>query len=183
MSEQYSFPADKYLLIGKVIRAHGLKGELKIIPFSDFPEKFNDSRFALIADDGRMTTHLRSEKIRVQGKQIILKLETIDTRDEAELTIGMGVLLYRDDLSDLDAERLYPQQLNGRTVRMQSSADIIGVVESSFNNGAHEILVVRKGRDEFLIPLVDGIVVSYDDREIIINPPPGLLEINVVPDH
>jgi 16S rRNA processing protein RimM len=183
MSEQYSFPAEKYILIGKVIRAHGLKGDLKIIPFSYLPEKFNDSRFALIADDGRMTALLRSEKIRVQGKQIILKLETIDTRDEAEFTIGMGVLLCREDLSYLDAERTYPQQLKGLNVRVQSSADIIGVVESSFSNGAHEILVVRKGRDEFLIPLVDDIVVSYDDREIIINPPPGLLEINAVPDH
>ncbi len=183
MLEQYSFPADKYILIGKVIRAHGLKGELKIIPFSYLPEKFNDSRFALIADDGRMTALLRSENIRVQGKQIILKLETIDTRDEAELTIGMGVLLCREDLSDFDAEKIYPQQLNGLTVRVQSSAHIIGVVESSFSNGAHEILVVRKGRDEFLIPLVEDIVVSYDDREIIINPPPGLLEINVVPGH
>lgn len=82
MSEQYSFPADRYILIGKVIRAHGLKGDLKIIPFSYQPENFiNDSRFALIADDGRMTKLLKSERIRNQGKQIILKLETIDTRD------------------------------------------------------------------------------------------------------
>jgi 16S rRNA processing protein RimM len=182
MSEQYLFPAHKYILIGKVIRAHGLKGDLKIIPFSYQPEHFiNDSRFALIADDGRMTKPLRSQKIRDLGKQIILKLDTIDTRDEAELTIGMGVLLDRDDLSDIDAERVYPDQLEGLAVRVHSSAETIGVVESSFSNGAHDIIVVRQGRNEFLIPLVDEIVVSYDDTEIIIDPPPGLLEINADP--
>ena len=184
MSEQYSFPADTYILIGKVIRAHGLKGDLKIISFSYLPEDFiNDSRFALIADDGRMTKPLRSERIRSQGKQIILKLDTIDTRDEAELTIGMGVLLNREDLADPDAERMYPHQLKGLAVRVLSSAEVIGVVESSFSNGAHDIIVVRQGSNEFLIPLVDEIVVSYDDAEIIIDPPPGLLEINQDRDH
>lgn len=179
MSEQYSFPADRYILIGKVIRAHGLKGDLKIIPFSYQPENFiNDSRFALIADDGRMTKLLRSERIRNQGKQIILKLETIDTRNEAELTIGMGVLLNRQDLADADAEILYPQQLKGLAVRVLSSAEVIGVIASSFSNGAHEIIVVRQGSNEYLIPLVDEIVVSFDDAEMIIDPPPGLLEIN-----
>ncbi len=184
MSEQYSFPADTYILIGKVIRAHGLKGDLKIIPFSYQPENFiNDSRFALIADDGRMTKLLRSERIRHQGKQIILKLETIDTRDEAEVTIGMGVLLNREDLADSDAERMYPHQLKGLVVRVLSSAEVLGVVESSFSNGAHDIIVVRQGSNEYLIPLVDEIVVSSDDAEIIIDPPPGLLEINQNRDH
>ncbi len=93
----------------------------------------------------------------------------------------MGVLLDRDDLSDIDAERVYPDGLEGLAVRVQSSAETIGVVESSFSNGAHDIIVVRRGRNEFLIPLVDEIVVSYDDTEIIIDPPPGLLDINADP--
>ncbi len=182
MSVQFSFPADTYVLVGKVIRAHGLKGDLKIIPFSNLHEQFNnDSRFALIADDGRMTKLLGTEKIRYQGKHIILKLETIDTRDEAELTISMGVLLCREDLTDFDSDRLYPHQAEGLIVRIKCSSEVIGIVESSFNNGAHDIIVVRKGGDEFLIPLVDTIVVSHDDREIIIDPPPGLLEINTTP--
>ena len=179
MSAQFTFPADRYILIGKVIRAHGLKGDLKIVIFSDIPlQSIKDSRFALIADDGRMTKFLRTEKIRYLGKQLILKLETIDTRDEAELTISMGLLVRREELSELDSDGLYPHQVEGLAVRIQSSGEIIGVVDSSFSNGAHDIIVVRNKSDEFLIPLVEGIVISHDDREILIDPPPGLLEIN-----
>ncbi len=179
MSEQFSFPADTYLLVGKIIRAHGLKGDLKMVPFSDFPEHFiSQSRFALAAEDGRMTGLLRSERARAQGKLIILKLETIDTRDEAELTIGMGVLLYRDDLPDSAGDRLDSQRLQGLAVRVKATAEILGSIESFFSNGAHLIIVVRDGRQEYLIPLVDDIVVGCDDREMIIDPPPGLLEIN-----
>jgi len=183
MSAQFTFPADRYVLVGKVTRAHGLKGDLKIIPFSDLPvQSINDSRFALIADDGRMTKLLKTEKIRSLGKHLILKLETIDTRDEAELTISMGVLLLREDTDELDSDRLYPYQVEGLYVRIQSSGEILGVVESSFNNGAHDIIVVRRDSDEVLIPLVDEIVISHDHRELIIDPPPGLLEINTTRD-
>lgn len=179
MSEQFSFPAEEYLLVGKVVRAHGLKGHLKIIPFSNLQQHFiTSSRFALAAEDGRMTRLLKSERIRTQGKLFILKLETIDTRDEAELTIGMSVLLCRDDLECGDEIRRDPQRLLGLAVRVKATAEIIGIVESLFSNGAHEIIVVRDGSQEYLIPLVDDIVVGFDDRELLINPPTGLLEIN-----
>jgi 16S rRNA processing protein RimM len=175
MSEQFSLPAGNVIRAGKVIRAHGLKGDLKIAPFSNLQEHFStQSRFALAADDGRMTKLLRSERTRIQGKLIILKLETIDTRNEAELTIGMDVLLCRDDL-DTDVAQM---DLQGLSVRMKSTEQIIGVVVSCFNNGAHDILVVRDDSREYLIPLVDDIVVSFDDQELVIDPPPGLLDIN-----
>ena len=184
MSEQFSSPADKYLLVGKVIRAHGLKGDLKVIPFSDLQKHFITSgRFALAAEDGRMTSLLKSEKTRAQGKFFILKLETIDTREEAELTIGMSVLLCRDDVEDSGEAGMDPQQMRGLAVRVESTTEIIGVIESFFSNGAHEIIVVRDGSHEYLIPLVDDIVVGFDDRELIINPPTGLLEINKASDN
>ncbi len=183
MSEQFSFPAEKYLLVGKVIRAHGLKGDLKIIPFSDLSEHLmTQSRFALTAEDGRMTGLLRSERVRTQGKLIILKLETIDTRNEAELTIGMGLLLCSDDLADFDKDQMDSQRLRGLAVRVKSTAEILGIIESFFNNGAHVIIVVRDGSQEYLIPMVDDIVVGFDDREVLIDPPPGLLDINKTTD-
>lgn len=179
MSELYAFPAEQYILIGKVTKAHGLKGDVRCSPFSDLWENIvNKSRFALIADDGRMTKILESEKIRIQGKRIILKLETIDTRDEAELTVGMGVLLWREDIPESDEDRLYPHQVEGLKVRIASSKNIIGIVHSSFSNGAQEIIVVRDDMNEYLIPLVKEIVISLDEEEIVIDPPPGLLEIN-----
>lgn len=179
MSELYAFPAEQYILMGKVTKAHGLKGDLRCVPFSDLWENIvNKSRFALIADDGRMTKLLGSEKIRIQGRRIILKLETIDTRDEADLTVGMGVLLWREDIPEFDEDTLYHHLVEGLKVRIVSSKDIIGIVYSTFSNGAQEIIVVRDDVNEYLIPLVKEIVISIDEDEIVIDPPPGLLEIN-----
>ncbi len=180
MSDSFSYPDDQYILVGKVIKAHGLKGDLKCIPLSNLDlTPFNESRFALIADDGRMTKPLRSEKFRTQGRWFILKLETIDTRDEAELTAGMGILIARTELVVEDDELLSPFQLIGLSVRDCTSDKIIGVIDTTFNNGAQDIIVVRNGDDVFLIPLVDAIIRSWDEQDVLIDPPPGLLEINI----
>ena len=179
MSERYTFSDEHYVLFGKVIKAHGLKGDLKCIPLTNLDlTTFNESRFALIADDGRMTKPLKAEKLRVQGRWFILKLETIDTRGEAELTAEMGVLLYKEDLPEPENGNYLPYHFEGMTVRVKSTDKLLGVVESTFNNGAQEILIVTNGKDEFLIPFVEDIIISCNEEEILIDPPPGLLEIN-----
>lgn len=179
MSKQYPFPAEKYLLIGKVTRAHGLKGELKVVALSGQPENFLQySRLALVAEDGRMTTTLNLSKVRTQGKYVVLKLDTIDTKNEADLTAGMCVLVLREDLPELEDDEFYLHELIGVTVKLYDSNRVIGVIETFFNNGAQDIVVVRDDSSEYYIPLVDDIIVSQDDKQIIIDPPPGLLEIN-----
>jgi 16S rRNA processing protein RimM len=179
MSEQYLFPADNYVLIAKVSKAHGLKGEVKIFPLSDHAGHFKDySRVALVATNGRMTELLNLVHARQQGKRIILKLDTIDTKDEADLTAGMGVLLPKEDLPEAKETEIYLHQLAGLLVKTVGRDEIIGTVEDTFHNGAHEILVVRSDDREFLIPLIDEFIVEYNDREILIDPPAGLLELS-----
>jgi len=179
MTEEYLFPGDRYVLIGKVSKAHGLKGEMKIFPFSDHAGHFKDySRVALVATNGRMTALLRLVHARQQGRRIILKLDTIDTKDEADLTAGMGVLLPKEDLVEVQGAEIYLHRLAGLIVKTIDRGEIIGTVEETFHNGAHEILVVRNDDREYLIPLIDEFVVEYNDKEILIDPPAGLLELS-----
>lgn len=180
MSEQYSFPADDYVLVGRVTRAHGLRGEVKAVLFADQAEHLNDySRVALVATDGRMTAMLDLMQIRKQGNKIILKLATIDTKNEADLTVGMGILLLKEDMPGKTGQNRDSYRFEGCMVKTIDRGEIIGTVVGSFHNGAHEILVVRNDKVEHLIPLIDEIVVARNDREILIDPPPGLLELSI----
>lgn len=174
----YPFPTDRYRLVGKVTRAHGLKGELKIVCLSEDPEQFRQfSRVALVATDGRMTAPLDVIKVRRQGKLVILKLDTIDTRNEADLTAGMGVLLPDDQPLAQSTNRLAAHRLRGLTVRTVAPATIVGTVSGCFDNGAQQIMVVYGDDREVLIPLVPEIIVRIDERDIVIDPPPGLLDL------
>jgi 16S rRNA processing protein RimM len=180
MVTQYPYPADEYLLIGKVIKAHGLNGDIKVKPFAESPAKFiNYSRLALIAEDGRMTKLLNVEQCRHQGKFVILKLETIDTKAEADLLAEMGVLVSREELPELEADEYYLDDILEHDVRLVQSETLLGKINGFFNNGAQEIMVIHNGDDEFLVPLIDEIIVEIIDGVVIIDPPPGLLEMNL----
>lgn len=177
MAREYPFPTERYDLVGRVTRSHGIRGELKITPLSGSVEDFdNYSRVALVAADGRMTDVLDIRRSRVQGNQLILKLDTIDTKDEADLTISMGVLIERDERIHRDVPAP-DDELIGVTVTTTEDM-VVGTVERIDHTGAHPLLIVTKDRREFLIPLVDAIIVGRTRDKMIIDPPPGLLEIN-----
>lgn len=171
-------PGDGCRRVGKVLRAHGLKGELKIVCLAATPDQFRHFyRVALAAADGRMTEFLPITSIRGQGKQVILKLATIDNRNEAELTAGMDVLI-ADDGPPVDPDHLEHYRLPGLPVRTSQTGQLVGMVVGSFDNGAHQVLVVQSGAREILIPLVPDIVVEATVHGILIDPPDGLLELD-----
>ncbi len=180
MSCSFPFPTDRYLLVGTVTRAHGLKGELKVACLYGEAKAFinNYSRLALVAEDGRMTKPLKLVNARIQGRQIILKLDTIDTKNEADLTMGMGVLALIEDIQQAGENSIFSPELIGSTVLLEGSGTTIGTVESCFDNGGQTILVIHDDNTEYLVPAVEEIIIRKDRNQIFIDPPPGLLDIN-----
>ena len=128
MDPQYPYPTDRFDLVGRVTRSHGIRGEIKVLPLRGSVDDFsNYSRVALVAADGRMTDVLDITRSKVQGKQIILKLDTIDTKDEADLTVAMGVLGLRDERGHSDSDS--PEQdLIGVGVTTADD-EFIGIIE------------------------------------------------------
>lgn len=176
MALQYPYRTDKFDLIGTVTRSHGLKGEIKILLYRGIENFKNYSRVALVATDGRMTDLLDINRWRTQGKQIILKLDTIDTKSEADLTISMGVLgARRDQSSGAAAGR--DHRLIGLSV-WTTDKNHVGIVDSISYTGAHPLLIIIKDQEEFLVPLIDELIVDQDEASIIIDPPSGLLGVN-----
>ncbi len=182
MPTPYPFPATQFRLVGKVTKAHGLKGELKVVSLAGDPEQFRTfSRVALVAIDGRMTSPLPVVTVRRQQDVVILKLATIDTRSEAALTVGMGVLLPAEAEPPVVPGEESAAYLVGRqvfSIDPTGPMRCIGTIRDWFSNGAQEVLVVENDGQEILIPLVSSVIVSIDDQRVIIDPPPGLLTIN-----
>ena len=71
----------------------------------------------------------------------------------------------------------YLHELEGLQVRTETG-ELIGTINSFFHNGMQDILVVKKGENEFMIPLIPGIIKNRDKTCLTIAPPPGLLDIN-----
>lgn len=178
MTEDYSYPAGEFILLGKITRAHGLRGEVKMLPYSGHPENVGGYReIVLVGRSAELSGPLAIEKSRVQGKTAIVQLASITTRSEAEAIEGRGVLLSKQYLPEAGENEYYWHQYIGKLVR-DKQGNSLGRVETLFYNGAQDVLVIRGDRSEILIPVTREIVVRESAEELVVDPPPGLLELN-----
>jgi 16S rRNA processing protein RimM len=177
MAEDYSYPTDEYVLLGKVAKAQGLRGEVKIFSFSGQPENFNGYKEIVLVDlSGTLTPSLAVEKFRVQGRFAIVQLASVDNRNRAEEIVGRGVLLAKSLLPDTVAGEYYWYQYEGKLV-IDQNGHSIGRIDSLFSNGAQDIMIVKSGEEEILIPITKSIIVKETAEELIVNLPPGLLDL------
>jgi 16S rRNA processing protein RimM len=123
---------------------------------------------------------LGSERFRVRGVRgsggfAILALEGIDTMESAEALKGKNVFVPRDQLPEMEPGSFYASDLEGLTV-VTARGQVLGVLEEIFDNGAHDIYVVRDETREILLPVVDGVVVEVDmdAGRMVVEPPEGL---------
>ncbi|SDO80174.1 ribosome maturation factor RimM [Desulforhopalus singaporensis] len=178
MGENFRYPEDTHLLIGKIAKPHGLKGELKVVSFSGQPERIADyPELVLVNRDGRLSVPLKLASCRPQGKNVVIGLEGISDRQGAEETVGAGVLVAKKDLPEPEAGEFYWHQYVGKNIT-DRDGNYLGKVVSLFNNGAQDVIVASDGNDEFFVPVTREIVVSVSEECLIIDPPEGLIEIN-----
>ncbi len=178
MADSFSYPADEYVLIGQVTKAHGIKGELKIMAFSGQLQSITQhNSLILVSRQGQISPAFKVVRSRIGNKEAIVHLKGVSDRNDAEKLCKHGVLVHKDDLPILAADELYLHELEGLQVKTEEG-QVLGRIESFFSNGVQDILVVGTGKKEFLIPLIPGMISKRNEKCVTIAPPPGLLDIN-----
>jgi 16S rRNA processing protein RimM len=177
MKQDYSFPTEDFLFLGKITKAHGMRGEVKISPCSGQPVNIKAYKELVLVDTkGKLTAPLAVLSCKIQGKTAIARLDSIADRNQAEGVEGLGVLIAKKHLPELTEGEFYWHQYIGKTVTDLNKRDI-GKIETIFSNGTQDIMVIRAGEQEILVPISKTIVVKEGAEKITINPPPGLLEL------
>lgn len=179
------FVHDGQIAVGKVIKAHGIKGEIKVYSFSGRPDDFHDyPALTLVSPENVQSSTYAVEQARVMGDLVILRLAGFSGRNAAEGLRGWEVRIDREFLSGLGPNTYYWHDLVDLPV-ITGAGERLGVLMSLMNTAAHDILVITGGGREYLIPAVAECVAGLapDGKALIVTPPPGLLEINadVVP--
>lgn len=178
MTSDFVYPADEYLLLGKVAKAHGLHGELKVFLYSGQPENIAGySELNLVDRTGGISSPLAILKNRVQGKAVIVQLASIANRTQAEAVEDYGVLLAKKHLPAIAENEYYWHQYENKLV-VDLAGKTIGRVEHLFTTGAQDILVIKTEKEEILIPVTKEILVGETVDTLIVDPPPGLIELN-----
>jgi len=170
---------DDMVVVGRVARTHGIRGQVIVNPETDFVEqRFRDGA-VLYARRNATAQPLTVSAVRVHHGRPILTLEGIASIEEAEWLAGAELRIPAGALQRLPANQFYRHDLVGCRVRTAAGLDL-GVVEAVEGPQQSSHLVVRRGRHEVLVPLAADICIEIDarGRNIVIEPPEGLLELN-----
>ena len=171
---------DDLVIIGEVVKPHGIRGEVKVYLYSERPENLKQHKKIILQESaGSGTKKYNVVKSREQGKLAILRLEGVGTREAAEALQGSKIWLDKADFPELNSDEYYWHQLEGLRVMTEAGQEL-GRVTNIFNTTAHDIMVVTGAGNEFMIPVNGDIIRDIDEQggKITISPPPGLLEIN-----
>ncbi|MBV9321548.1 MAG: ribosome maturation factor RimM [Mycobacterium sp.] len=170
------------LVVGRVVKAHGVTGELVVEVRTDDP----DSRFAAGAQlraqppRGGPRRVYDIEAVREHGGRLLVRLAGVSDRNSADALRGTVFLVDSEDLPPIDdPDEFYDHQLEGLQVVLTDGRPV-GTVKEVLHTAAGELLAVASETGaEVLVPFVGAIVtaVSLPDQTIEIDPPEGLLEL------
>ena len=152
----------QFLEAGEVVTTHGIRGEIKVLPWSDSPEFLCD--FSRINIDGR---DYKVEKCRVQKTCNLMKIEGVDTVEAAQLLRGKTVLVYR---VDAPADLIFVAELIG--INVYCNGKLIGQVTDVLDYPGNKVYVVE-GENSYMIPAVKEFILSTDLEA-------GIMEVKLI---
>lgn len=167
------------VVVGKVGKVHGIKGEIKIYPSSgNAQDLLSFSRLYFTRGKGEALV-FDVQNCRVQDKYAVVSLTGLAARADAENLRDYEVLVEMDVLPTLGPECYYWHDIEGLQA-VTNEGRVLGRVSGLFATRAHPILVIRDERREYLIPVHEQFITAVELTQgiLVIAPPAGLLEMN-----
>lgn len=167
-------PEPRYLAVGRVLRPHGVTGELRVEILTDYPERLAELKYLYVGPTYRRYT---VKGVRFHQGLLLLRLAEIVDRNAAELLRGQLVSVALEDAVPLEEGEYYHYQLLGIQVSTEAGELLGEIVEVLEAPAANDVYVVHGLRGEVLIPAIREIVqvLDLEGRRLIIRPMPGLL--------
>ncbi|MBD7914086.1 16S rRNA processing protein RimM [Clostridium sp. Sa3CUN1] len=153
------------LRVGKIVNTHGLKGEVKVIPLTDDPKRYNELEFVLIDGIKR-----NIEGCKYQKDRVIVKVEGINSIEEAEKYKNKYMEIPREYAVPLEEDTYYIADIIGCNVYDTEGKDL-GKIYDVIQTKNNDVYWIRKPK-ELLIPVLLDIVTDIDveNKKIIIKP-------------
>jgi len=172
-------PEPSYIIVGRVRRPHGIRGEVRVEILTDYPERLVQHDYLYLAhpqspDD---VERYPLESVRPHKGILLVKLGGCDDRNAAEEFRGMLVQIPFEEAVPLEEGEYYHFQLIGMDVETDTR-EWLGRVADVIETGAHDVYVVRGPRGEVLLPAIEDVILELDieTRKMVVHLLPGMLE-------
>lgn len=166
----------EYLEVGQIVNTNGLKGLLKVNPFTDDITRFERLKTILV-EHKKELFEFEIESVRYQKKQVLLKLKGIDTIEEAEKYREDYLKINRNKEEKLPEDTYYIVDLIGLDVYTENG-ELLGKLDDIFSTGSNDVYVVKNSEGkQILLPAISDVIKNIDleQKKIVVNLIEGLL--------
>ncbi len=166
---------EDFLKVGVVTTTHGVRGEVKVFPTTDDPERFEDLSYVLL-DQGNTKKELSIAQVKYFKNLVILKFEGLDNVDDVVSFRGKDLYIRREDGAPLDKDEYYIADLLGMSVFLEDGR-AYGTLKDVMETGANDVYVINKpDGKEVLVPAIHDCILSVDVEKgsMVIRLLPGL---------
>lgn len=170
---------DGFLPVGKIVGAHGVKGNLKVYSYAESVSVFKPGSLILVIHAEKIEKYFAIEWAKPHGKSILLSFKGIKDRNEAENLIGAELFIERIALPELEEGVYYWVDIIGLSV-FTTDDQYIGRVESIMPTGSNDVYVVKNqtkdDSTEILIPAIESVVleIDFENKTMRVELPEGL---------
>lgn len=170
--------AEEWITIGEITAPQGIRGEVRVFPISDTPNRLLALKTCHVRMKDNAITSYTILSVRPHKGCYLMRLEGVDTRNAAEALRGSQLVVPRSEVAPLPEGRYYIFDLVGMQV-FTAQGETIGILSEVLCGPANDVYVVRrKGKPDLLVPAIRQVVTAVDvaARRMTITPIPGLLE-------
>jgi len=170
---------ENLLLVGKVIRPHGLRGLLRIWSCSQSGESFLSGGTIFLKADPEVFHQLKVISVAPHKNIFLMELEGLNSLEEAEKFRGSEIFVRKADLAKKENNEYFWFELIGLKVFLDTNL-YLGTLKEIIETGSNDIYVVRKGKRELLVPAIHEVVkeIDLENKKMIITEMGGLFSIN-----
>ena len=157
----------EYFEIGQIVNTFGIKGEVKVNPFTDDVEQFEKLKSILVVKNKQLV-EMEIENVRYQKHLVILKLKNIEDMNTAERYKGCYIKIHRKDARKLPEGTYFIADIIGSQV-ITDDGKILGIVDDIYNTGSNDVYVIKDelGK-QILLPGIDDVILNVDIEKQIV---------------
>lgn len=160
----------EYFEIGQIVNTHGLKGYVKVVPYTDDIQRFSELKRVYIRYQKKLV-EFDIEKVKYLKNMVFLKLAGIENINEAEKYKGCYLVIKREDARKLEKDTYFIADLIGSRV-VDDQENLLGILEDIYNTGSNDIYVVQTSDGkQILIPAIKSAIYAIDvnQKKIVVN--------------
>ncbi len=166
----------KYLEIGQIVNTFGIKGMVKVKPFTDNIERFSNLEKIYIKNKLGQTEY-KIQEVKYHKNMVLIKFEGIENPEQADLLRNSYLIVDRETEEPLEAGRYYIVDMIGLDVFTDDN-EYLGKLEDIYNTGSNDIYVVKNelGK-QVLLPAIEDVIknIDMDNKKVIVHLIPGLV--------